>query len=179
MTRAGRFQRGGRSIGAAAGFGVCALCLVLDALFDSVASGNATLPTLARPVLVAGVVGGWLIGPRAMRARTQRDWVGAMWRLAAVAVVLGDLVVCTQIATSGTHATGEGEVIDVAELVSASLVLAVIGLVLLGWFALIVTSVAAGIWAISIRVIRGPLGPQVSGSAIHSPSAAPRATNTG
>jgi hypothetical protein len=170
---------GGRRLGAAVGFGVGIGLSLAVGLFDSVSGEEPALPTLELPMLLAGTLGGWIIGPRAMRARTRRDWVGAVWRLACLAVLIGDVVVAYQISF---HRPPGTPIVALSEQVGATFVLAALGLVFFGWLAIVCTSIAAGIWAGCMRSVRRRFAPavdQVSGSGTHSPSAAPSATKSG
>lgn len=154
LARPQRPIRGSRRLGAAIGLGISMALIAFGWLADQVAAPGL-VRMLGLPTVVAGVVAGLIVGPRADRARTQRDWVGAVWRLATVAVLVGDLVVSIQVASTGPSLAVDGAGSAAAQRVSLVVVLWVIGLVLFGWFGILCTSAAGGVWAACYGALRG------------------------
>jgi len=109
--------------------------------------GVARFATEGIPSLVAGLVGGWLLAPRAARASTPREWLGVVLRLGCVAVIVGAIGVGIALGADSALRSRAG----LGRFVLASIVggplLGLLGVVLLGWMVLPLTTLAAGIWA--------------------------------
>jgi hypothetical protein len=84
--------RDARRIGAKHGFRVALGFVVVGGLVlaqgDS-ATAARTFGELAIPTLIAGTLGGRQLGPRAMRARTRRNWLAVIVSLSVVAMIIG------------------------------------------------------------------------------------------
>lgn len=169
----------GRRLGAIVGL-VGALAIDgLAAVFDQVSGGNPILSTVAVPVLIAGWVSGWLLGPRAIAARTRRDWAWTVVWLAAWAVLIGTLVVVLTMWVTSTSTSGEDPLLYLIASAPLALVTLGFGILVAGPFALVFTLSASLLWAGLMSRLRTNEPSQVSGSGTHSPSAAPTATNSG
>ena len=106
------------------------------------------------PTLVAGLIGGWLLAPRAARASTGREWLGAVLRLGVVAVIVGAMGMGVAMGVeSALRSRDIGQFM--LAIIVGGLVSAPIGLLLFGWMILPVTTIAAGIWALLMaRLLR-------------------------
>lgn len=101
------------------------------------------VPEIAVGILVAGSVGGWLFGPGAMMARGRGGWFGVVAGLGLVAVPIGDIAtVGTAVALAAAAGTN-----DPITLLTAGPIYVVLGLIVVGPFALPCTLGAAAVWA--------------------------------
>jgi hypothetical protein len=145
-----------RVLGSAVGFGVGALFVAAIAAYDAMSGRPPAAPALAAPMLAAGSVGGWLLGPLAWASQRRRDWVAAAVALALVAVGIGDLVVVggvllSNLSTVGANAGWQ----DPATVAFGVIELFVLGLLVVGWCALPFTLAASAIWAAIMCRLRG------------------------
>jgi hypothetical protein len=108
------------------------------------------------PTLVAGLIGGWLMAPRAARASTRREWLGVVLRLGVLAVIVGAIGMGMAMgAESWLRSRADiGQLI--LGIIVGGLMAAPIGVLLFGWMLLPVTTLAAGIWALVMaQLVRG------------------------
>jgi hypothetical protein len=99
------------------------------------------------PTLIAGLIGGWLLAPRAARASTGRAWLGVVLRLGVVAVIVGAMGVGVAMGVeSALHSRTDIGQFILSAIVGGTMA-AAIGILLFGWMILPVTTLAAGIWA--------------------------------
>jgi hypothetical protein len=115
---------------------------------------TAVGPVLAEPmaIVLAGAVGGAIMGPSAWRARTFADWARAVCALAAVAIPIGAVVVGEAMAI-GAAALDESWSTSTLLAPLIGLFLAAFGTLILGLFVLPFTVGAALIWAIVTRLV--------------------------
>jgi hypothetical protein len=81
-------------------------------------------------------------------------WLGAAILLAFLAVVIGDVVVVSQAILFSSSLSLDPSVPAPIGLTGGIVGLFLLGLVFFGWFALLVTLVAAALWAGVIAVLR-------------------------
>jgi hypothetical protein len=107
------------------------------------------------PALVAGLIGGWLLAPRAARASTRREWLGVVLRLGVVAVIVGAMGMGIAMGAESALNSRGGPGQAILSLIVGGPLLGLLGVVLLGWMVLPLTTLAAGIWAfVMARVLR-------------------------
>lgn len=126
--------------------------MVAAGLIDLISGGNPILPTLFAPTLLAGTIGGAILGPRAVRG----GWVATAgsrfrirMRLALAAILLGAPLVGMQLGVDSYLRNQENASL-LGNLVGGIL-LAPIGIIVYGPFALPFTYAAALVWT---RVMR-------------------------
>lgn len=141
-----------RWLGAAVGCGISTCIVVAAGLIDLSSRGNPTLPWLLAPTMLAGTLGGALLGPRAVRG----DWVASAGsrflirlRLAVAAVVIGACVVGLQLGLD-SYLRSDGAASLLGNLLGG-LLIAPIGIVIYGPFVLPFTYVAALVWTWVMR----------------------------
>jgi len=103
------------------------------------------------PALVAGLVGGWLLAPRAAGAGTRREWIGVIVRLGLVAVVVGAVGVGMGLGVDSALRGGADGLHLVMSALAVGFLFGVAGIVFFGWTMLPVTLVAAAAWAFVMR----------------------------
>lgn len=110
--------------------------------------GDTATASLAAPIVGAGGIGGWLLGPMAWTSTRRRDWVAAAVVLAIAAVGIGDAIVVAGVLLAGS-ATGQvaAGVSEAVALLPGIVGLFIVGLIVVGWFALPFTMGASLIWA--------------------------------
>ena len=144
----------GRGLGASVGFvgalGVVAIAAALDAISDE----NPILPTLAWPIVVAGAIGGWLVGPRAVVARSRSDWVRTIVALAAWAVAIGAAVIVIGVWFSSADNSGSPRPEYLMRSAPLMIVTWALGVLLAGPMTLPFTLAAAGLWAALMARLR-------------------------
>jgi hypothetical protein len=115
---------------------------------DAVAAGNPIGPTVAIPTLVAGAIGGWVIGPSALRASSLRPRIIVILKLAMLALLVGAAVEGRLLAFGTPYelAPEGAELVEVPFRFMVGLWLAVVGLVFLGLFVAPISLLAAWIW---------------------------------
>ena len=117
--------------------------------------GTTVFLTQGIPTLIAGLLGGWLLAPRAARAASRRDWLGVVLLLGVVAVVLGAIGVGIAMGVESTLRSGAGPGQLMLSIVVGGLMLAPLGVLVFGWMILPLTTLAAGIWALVMaRLLR-------------------------
>jgi hypothetical protein len=150
-----------RALGALVGLAVGSLFSV-----NSLGSFGSTDAPAALPfplaVLAAGGVGGWLMAENAWSRRTPDGWAKTILQLGIVALIIGDVVISAIVA--GSSLVGPPldlygpQLSDPLQLLGAFaggfLGLALLGLLILGWFVLPLTIGAAAIWSLLMFVIR-------------------------
>ena len=117
--------------------------------------GAMAFVTWGIPTLLAGLIGGWLLAPRAARASTRREWLGVVLRLGVVAVIVGAIGVGIGMGIDSAL-RGDAELGQVIlSTVVGALMLAPLGMLVMGWMILPLTTLAAGIWALVMaRLLR-------------------------
>ena len=144
-------------LGLLIGFVVAALFVAGATVFD-VAFEGSSATSLTVPAIVSGAIGGWAMAPHAVMPRDRRGWLGIVLALGALGVVVGDVTTVAIFLLAqpfGAPAwTGSSTIVagTLAELAAASW-LAIVGAVLYGWLALMVTVPAAAIWAAAMRLV--------------------------
>lgn len=129
----------------AAGFAL----LTLDRSGDIFGS----LSTFGVATLVAGSLGGWIFGPTAWNARTDRAWIIPIVGLALTALVIGASVVGLQLGlVVASNAVGPGEALNA--VFAMILFTAVFGGLTLGLFMLPITLAASSVWALVMVMAR-------------------------
>lgn len=137
-------------LGLAVGFLVAAVIAVAGLTTGIVRSTFTSDPPFAVGTLAAGSIGGWIVGPAATRAHGRGGWLGVVAGLGLIAVLLGDLaVIGTAAMLTALAATTD----PVTVLISIPLY-AVLGLIIVGPFALPFTVAAAAIWATAMSRLR-------------------------
>jgi hypothetical protein len=119
-----------------------------------------TEPFSSRWLILLGLMGapvatglGWVLAPRAVRARERRDLLGVTLRLAFGTVFFASFEVVA--AGFGAAALTEGARISASEVavgIPAILLLGLIGVIVVGPFALVVTLPAAVLWLVLVRI---------------------------
>lgn len=146
-------RRGARGTGCVVGLvvAVAAEMLMIDWSRPGKVIGH--VGTLALPTLVAGSLGGWIFGPVAWNARTDRAWLMPILGVAIGAVVIGAFVVGLELGIpAASQAAGPGEAMQIA--VGLLLVTVLIGVPTLGLIMLPFTLAASAIWALVMIVLR-------------------------
>jgi hypothetical protein len=138
-----------RGQGALVGFLVA--CTFVGAGLLSLRDHDEAVPiflTDGIPTLVAGLIGGWLLAPRAARASTRRERLGVVLRLGVIAVIVGAIGMGVAMGAESwlRSRTDIGQL--VLGVIVGGLMAAPIGLILFGWMLLPVTTLASGIWAL-------------------------------
>jgi hypothetical protein len=170
----------GRARGGILGFAVATLFVLVGAPVAAQllhTEDTFLIGGLALPAIATGIITGYLFGRRGSRPADWSDRTLQSFAMAFVATSIGDLFVGFALG----YASADGGANIVAQLVQGVLsafVLWPFGMVIFGVVAMPVTFAAALVWALAMELF-WPDGPQVSGSAIHSPSAAPTATKSG
>jgi hypothetical protein len=113
------------------------------------------------PTLIAGALGGWVFGPSAATARGRLAWARVIVGLAALAVLVGAIVVGEElalgigIAGAATVPSGDIAWISAVGLPFYGLLLGLIGTLLFGLFVLPNSLAAAVLWAVIMRIALG------------------------
>jgi hypothetical protein len=145
-----------RRIGAAIGLVIGAGFSALEA--SSVLDGSFVPPgwTLAPAIVLAAIAGGWLVAPLAWQARSLLGWVGVVAALSLVTLIVGDFVVVVGwLAIAALGSSGLPPIWDlVVSALTGVIGLFLIGLVVVGWFASIFTTIGAIIWAAAMVIAR-------------------------
>jgi hypothetical protein len=148
-------------VGAAAGLLIAAGVSAGAFGFDAISGGNPIGPTVAPPTLIAGTIGSALVAGRGWRARSRRDWVFAIALLALSAVAIGDVAEIGVLLSSQVLVPNVGTGAEsVAELLAGVVEIFALGLVFVGWFAVILTTVAATLWAAIIALVQARVDPE-------------------
>lgn len=143
-----------RASGSLLGLTVAIACVLPEPL-DTTAAGPA-FGLFGIGAIVAGTLGGFVFGPTAARAADASTWLGIIFGLAGLAVVIGAFVVTWPVAVQASTSTG-GPADLVIEAVLRWVAVAMIGAFILGIPALVVTLPAATVWAaiMSVLIDRG------------------------
>lgn len=118
----------------------------------SYGAGQSLIWTTA--MLLAGTIGGGLVGPAATKPTTAQRWISVIGALAGSAVVVGAFVVTLPIALS-TAAPGVDAVQGGFTVLSSWLAFGVSGVLILGVPALILVLLPAGMWAVAMAWLGG------------------------
>lgn len=101
-------------------------------------------------MLLAGGIGGWLFGPAGIHPTTARSWIAVIVGLAGIAVVVGAFAVTLPLAAATAAPLASGPIDGVARVLTNWLAFAVLGILILGVPALVLTLLPAGIWAVTM-----------------------------
>jgi hypothetical protein len=146
-------RHGARRTGCVVGLVVAVAVEMLTIDWSRPGEAFAQAHTLGLPTLVAGSLGGWIFGPVAWSARTDRAWLVPIVGLAFTAVVIGAFVVGLELALpAASQAVGPGEAVQVA--VGLLLLTVLIGVPTLGLIMLPFTLAASACWALVMIVLR-------------------------
>jgi hypothetical protein len=139
-------QRGG-GLGASVGFlGSLVIAAVLGAV-DSIGGANPSVVGLGLAIVAAGTAGCWLVGPRAVAARSGIDWAKAIFLLGGWAVLIGSAVVVLELVLDSAARVTVQPLSELAAQAPLALVTWSLGVVVAGPYALPFTLVAAALWA--------------------------------
>jgi hypothetical protein len=111
------------------------------------------LLAIGLPTLIAATLAGWLVGPRAVGARTGRESLGAVVRMAAAVDVIGALaitivIVVVVLSDGVVGATGDpiGDVTLVVSMLFGAPGVAMVGLLFVAPFVLVPLLIPATLW---------------------------------
>jgi hypothetical protein len=146
-------RQGARRTGCVVGLVVAGAFVMLRVDWSRPGETFAQFLSLGLPTLVAGSLGGWIFGPVAWTARTDRGWLVPIVGLACTAVVIGAFAVGLELALpAAAHAAGPIEALQIA--VGLLLLTVLIGVPTLGLIMLPFTLAASAVWALAMIVLR-------------------------
>jgi hypothetical protein len=149
-------ERWARGVGGRVGLVVAGAVIPVEfALRIPTPDPSTTLLITCLPTIVAGWLGGRLVGAWALRARTTRTWIALVLRLGLLAILIGAPIVAVEIAIVGVISdvtTGLIPVgLSIPNAILATVVLTALGTTFVGPFAALGTIPAAAIWAAVMR----------------------------
>ena len=150
-------QRNTRGQGAIVGLVVASVFVAagLQILFGEREGSGRLFLMQGIPTLFAGLFGGWLLAPRAARSSTRQEWFGVVLRLGCVAVVVGAIGVGIALGVDSALRSEANVIQFIVTSIGGGLMLAAIGIVVMGWSILPITALAAAIWAfVMARLLR-------------------------
>ena len=145
---------GGRALGAAVGFLGALGIVTLIALLDAARGRDPYVPYVGWPIVIAGTLGGWLVGPRAAVARSRLDWLRATLVLACWALVIGAAVTVIELVSGPAGIARYEPSSDVIAQAPLLVLTWIFGIVVAGPATLPFTFVAAAVWAALMARLR-------------------------
>jgi hypothetical protein len=107
------------------------------------------------PTLASGWLGGRMVGPWALRARTRWNWIVVVLRLALLAILIGAPLVALEVAIVGVSGEAAGgltsRVLVIPKVLLGTALLTALGTTFVGPFVALATIPAATIWAALVR----------------------------
>jgi NADH:ubiquinone oxidoreductase subunit 6 (subunit J) len=120
-------------------------------------AADANLPAslvLAAIAAACGTIGGWLAAPLSWRAEGRLEWAGAIFGLAALAVILGATLIGVGGMALAQVGVAEPFMKAFAISIGGGVAIALIGIAIYGVFVLPFTLVGAAIWAAMVWAFR-------------------------
>ena len=143
----------GAAVGCLVALAVAVGMMVLLPAEPRPSAGDPGQTGLGLAMLVAGTLGGALLGPKAVRASGVAMWIGVTVLLAVTVMVIGDVLVVAGIAFIPTPYEPHPLVLE--RLAGAAL-MGVLGLFVIGPFATVGLLVPATVWSLLMRaLVRG------------------------
>ena len=128
------------------GFRVGLLAAAIETISQIGSEPLAAFLIVGLPTIVAGWLGGWKLGPRAVEAATGRAKATVILRLGVLAVMIATPLVSTGFSIAMALGRGPESVPNIFEIIASAGLFTAFGFFLVGPFALIGTSIAAWIW---------------------------------
>jgi hypothetical protein len=153
--RVGWRPAAGRVPGLLLGLGVAAIVDVLAVYFEILTGAGPFTTFLGLPVLVAGSAGGWFMGSLAWMARSRGKWIGVTIGLAILAVIIGSVTVSeTYTIGAALQTTDLAPILAVPFGAMSAFGLAILGIVIVGPFALPFTLASSVVWSLLVWFVR-------------------------
>jgi hypothetical protein len=147
-----RFRTAGATVGLVVA--LIAIVLAVKGPFPTGFGWVGTGASWLAGTILAGALGGWLLGPETWRARTLLDWGRLVTRLGLAAVGIGGVTVGLAMGLEVAATTHIPLLLQLSVGLAYGLLFAVIGIPTFGMYVLPITLAAGLVWAIVIRLLR-------------------------